>query len=320
MRRLHPNPRRRGYVPLWAALLLAAITVVVLIVWTIRSMSSETSDGRQTIVFWGAQQLGEDIYAVVNQFEKLPENCDANGKPKYKIILGTATSPDITSDQQRLLCAVAGEVPPDVVWFDRFAIGEWAARDALENLKPYIAAQKKDDPHFLDLSEYYQWAIKETSYSRPGTQDEPGIYGVPLDVDLRVLFCNSDLLRQEGLVDPKTKQPQPPRTWEELRDYANRLTRYKRAGDKNSGIARLGFGPNFGNSWLYMYLFQAGGNTMSPDRTKVTLDSPPVARRCATWRMCMTILADTRRSIHFRDFKRPFKVGRWIRFSTARSR
>src|SRR5437762_1140432 len=120
---------RRGYIPLWMALLLAAIVVVLLAIWTIRSMSTETSDGRQTIVFWGAIQLGEDIYAVVNQFEHLPENLDANGHPKYKIILGTATSPSITEDQQRLLCAVSGGVPPDVVWFDRFAIGEWAARD-----------------------------------------------------------------------------------------------------------------------------------------------------------------------------------------------
>jgi multiple sugar transport system permease protein len=278
MRHVDSQSRHRGYVPLWTALLVAVIAIVALTVWTIRSMSPETSDGRQTIVFWGAQQLGEDIYAVVNQFEKLPENCDANGKPKYKIILGTATSPDITSDQQRLLCAVAGEVPPDVVWFDRFAIGEWAARDALENLKPYLAAQKKDDPYYLNLDDYYQWAVKETSYARPGSHDEPGIYGVPLDVDIRVLFINSDLLRQEGLVDPKTKQPKAPSTWEELRDYANRLTRYKRPGDKTSGIARLGFGPNFGNSWLYMYAWQAGGELMNADRTKVTLDSPPVVR------------------------------------------
>src|SRR5207249_4198575 len=92
------------------------------------------------------------------------------------------------------------------------------------------------------------------------------------------LFCNSDLLRQEGLVDPVTKKPRAPATWEELRHYANVLTRYKTPGEKSSGIARLGFGPNFGNSWLYMYAWQAGGELMNADRTKVTLDSAPVAR------------------------------------------
>jgi multiple sugar transport system permease protein len=261
------------------AALLAALLVIVLSIWTWRSMSSDTSDGRETIVFWGAQLMGEDIYAVIGQFERLPENLDPRtGKPKYKVVLGNATSPDITGDAQRLLCAVAGGVPPDVVFFDRFAIGEWAGRDALENLLPYVRAQRTNDPHRLDLSEYYNWAIQETSYRRPGSNDEPGIYGIPLGVDMRVLFCNADLLRQEGLVDPQTREPKPPRTWEELREYANALTRYKRPNDKSSGIARLGFAPNFGNSWLYMYAWQAGGELMSEDRKKVTLDSPPVVR------------------------------------------
>ena len=268
---------RRGYLPLWMAVVLALLVIVALSFWTMQSMSSETPDGRQTIVFWGAIQLGEDIYAVINQFEHLPENLDANGHPRYRVIMGTATSPDPTSDEQRLLCAVAGKVPPDVVWFDRFAIGEWASRNALENLSPYIAQQKKDDPNRLDLSEFYDWAIKETSYRRPGTNDTPGIYGIPLDVDLRLLFCNSDLLRQEGLVDAKGR-PQPPRTWEELRQYANALTRFNRAGDKSSGIARLGFAPNYGNSWLYMFAWEAGGQFMNADRTKVTLDAPPNVR------------------------------------------
>jgi multiple sugar transport system permease protein len=314
-----PTPRRhRGYIPLWMALLLAAVVVALLAIWTIRSMSTETSDGRQTIVFWGAIQLGEDIYAVVNQFEHLPENLDANGHPKYKVVLGTATSPSITEDQQRLLCAVSGGVPPDVVWFDRFAIGEWAARDALENLKPYIDAQKKDDPYRLDLSEFYNWAIKETSYARPGSKDEPGIYGVPLDVDLRVLFCNSDLLRQEGLVDPKTKQPRPPATWEELRQYANVLTRYKRPGDKSSGIARLGFGPNFGNSWLYLYSWQAGGELMNPERTKVTLDSPPVRRALRYMADVYDDLGGYEQVDAFQAYQKAFAAGPLDSFLTGR--
>jgi hypothetical protein len=78
------------------ALVLAVIVVAVLAIWTVRSMSSETADGRERFVFRGAQKLGEDIYAVINQFEHLRENLDpATGKPKYKVILGNATSPDV---------------------------------------------------------------------------------------------------------------------------------------------------------------------------------------------------------------------------------
>jgi multiple sugar transport system permease protein len=59
-----------------------------------------------------------------------------------------------------------------------------------------------------------------------------------------------------------------------LRAAANKLTVRNSAG----GITRLGFAPNYGNSWLYMYAWQAGGNMLSSDGTKVTMDSPPVRR------------------------------------------
>ena len=181
------------------AFFLAGLLVVALALWTKHSMSSETGDGRQMIFFWSDLSFGDDIYAVVDQFEHLPENLDpSTGKPKYKVVMGTATSRDVTSDGQRLLCTVAGEVPPDVVFFDRFAIGEWASRGALQNLLPYIKSQRADDRFRLNLLEYYKWTIEETSYRPPGSNEEAGVYGVPLDVDMRLLFCNCDLLRRRG--------------------------------------------------------------------------------------------------------------------------
>ena len=40
----------------------------------------------------------------------------------------------------------------------------------------------------------------------------------------------------------------------------------------------LGFGPNYGNSWLYIYAWEAGGEFMNLDRTRVTLDRPEIIR------------------------------------------
>jgi multiple sugar transport system permease protein len=266
-------------IPLWMTVCLSVLLLILLALWTRQSMSSATTDGRQTIVFWGGRNdvLGEDVYTAIHQFEQTHLD-PKTGRPKYKVIMGSATSPDITSDAQRMLCAVAGGVPPDVVWFDRFAIGEWAGRDALTDLTPFLNAQKPDDPYRINLDDYFHWAVEETSYKRPGTPGPRKIYGIAANTDLRLLFSNADLLRQEGFVDPVTHQPRPPKTWAELKDYALRLTRFKRPHDPSSGIARLGFAPNFGNSWLYLYAWQAGGQLMNDDRTKVTLDSPPVVR------------------------------------------
>ena len=251
------------------ALALLACLVALLAWWTHWSASDVLPDGREKIVFWGSTALGDDIYTLIYRFEQ--------ANPHYKVVMGTAAARDLTGDAQRLLCAVAGGVPPDLVWFDRFAIGEWAGRGALEDLNPYLDGQSAGDRYRLNLNEYYDWPVKEASYAPPGSGQKPGIFGIPTGVDIRVLYCNADLLRQEGLVDDKM-QPRPPRNWDELRQYSSRLTRYIRPGDKSSGLSRLGFGPNYGNSWLYIYAWQAGGELMSADRTRVTLDSPPVVR------------------------------------------
>jgi multiple sugar transport system permease protein len=237
--------------------------------WTHNSTHDDTTDGRETIVFWGHPSLTDEIYTAIHRFEQR--------FPKYKVVMSTPAAQDVTGDAQRLLCAISGGVPPDIVYFDRFAIGEWAARNALLDLTPRLEAQKHDDPYRIDLSQYYDWAVKEASYRPPGSNEPFKIYGVPLTVDVRVLWINSNVFRSAGLVDEKG-DPRPPKDWDELREYANKLTLYYTPGDKHSGIQRLGFGPNYGNSWLYLYAWQAGGEMMNPDRTKITMTSPPVVR------------------------------------------
>jgi ABC-type glycerol-3-phosphate transport system substrate-binding protein len=38
----------------------------------------------------------------------------------------------------------------------------------------------------------------------------------------------------------------------------------------------LGFAPNYGNAWLYLYAWMRGGEFLSADRRHVTLNTPPV--------------------------------------------
>ncbi|MEA2708184.1 MAG: multiple sugar transport system permease protein [Phycisphaerales bacterium] len=232
-------------------------------------------DTRTEIVFWGHPQIGDEIYTLLHAFERK--------NPQYKVTMGSAVALDITGDSQRLLCTIAGGVPPDVVWFDRFAIGEWAGRDALTDLTPLLAAQKKDDPYRIDTSQYFSWSIEEASYRAPGAgaQTASKVFGIPSEADVRIFYANANLLRQANLVDPKSGEPVLPKNWDQLSDYAKRLTRYKVANDPSSGIERLGFAPNVGNSWLYLYAWQAGGEFLDSTRTKCTLDAPENVRALA---------------------------------------
>jgi multiple sugar transport system permease protein len=258
--------RHRGQIPLWSAIVLAVIFVIAVIAWTWHSTHGSSGDTRQEIVFWNAGIIDKDnIYALIHQFEL--------ANPQYRVTASTSVSPDVTGDAQRLLSSVAGGVPPDVVVFDRFAIGEWAGRAALTDLDPYLAAQKADDPYRIKLGDYYKFTLEEARYRRPGTTGHAGLYGIPTGVDIRLLYSNVNQLKQAGLVD-EHGDARPPKTWSELHKDAVLLTQHFPDG----AIKRLGFAPNFGNSWLYMYVFQAGGNLLSPDGKTVTLSSPPVVK------------------------------------------
>jgi multiple sugar transport system permease protein len=258
--------RKSAQAPLWVVVLLAVMGAIAAAVWTWQSTRPARPDGRREIVLWGGTDLGVDIWTVLRDFEL--------EHPQYKVTLSNAVARDFTGDAQRLMCAIAGGVPPDVVRFDRFAIGEWAGRGSLEDLTPWLEAQDKSDPLFLDLRDYYPFTLDEASYRPPGSSEPKRLFGIPTNVDARFMVCNADHLRQQGFYDPTTRQPRVPRTWDELRHYATALTRH----DDRGRLTRLGFAPNFGNSWLYLYAFQAGGDMLSEDGTRATMTSPPVVR------------------------------------------
>ena len=153
---------------------------------------------------------------------------------------------------QKLMTAIAGRVPPDVVRQDRFTIGDWASRDAFRPLDDLI---RRDGVRARD---FYPACWAEAVY-RGRT------YAIPHGTDDRALYWNRELFRQAGL-DPD----RPPRTWEELLDYAVRLTKRRPDGS----YEQIGFIPNYGNSWLYLYSWQMGGEFMSPDGRTCTLDNP----------------------------------------------
>ena len=97
------------------------------------------------------------------------------------------------------------------------------------------------------------------------------VYAIPNSTDNRALYYNEALLERAGLVDEHGRAL-PPRTWKELQQYSIRLTEY----DADGQMSRLGFAPNFGNSWLYIYGWLNGGKFMSSDGRICTLNEPRI--------------------------------------------
>ena len=251
----------------WKVILAAAVIGALLwFLYPSRQLTGPRPEGVVEIFFMGpGGPIGGAMADAVRQFEKESGEAHARdpSKPIYRVISGQDAARDQTADPTRFLISVAGGEPPDVIYFDRFAVGGWAARGAFEPLDGYIqrdrAAGRPDVPVSQD---FYPACWKEAMY-------DGRVYAIPNDTDDRVLFYNKDLLVRAGLVDEKGKA-RPPRDWDELKAYAVRLTER----DERGRLKVLGFAPLFGNGGFYTFAWMNGGEFMSPDGRRCTLNDP----------------------------------------------
>lgn len=146
----------------------------------------------------------------------------------------------------RLTTQVAGGNPPDSVYLDMSSVVDYASRDALVDLGPYIEksiAVKRDD---------YVGAFLES------TLWEDQVYGLPYDGETTGLFYRKDLFEAAGIAEP-------PKTWDELQAAAEALT-------KDGQYGYIIFAPEAAYYW-YPYLWQNGGEIMSADGTQIEFNS-----------------------------------------------
>lgn len=246
MRRLSRIPTNRISLVVWLA---AVVPLVVVAAGSFSGCASSSRDERVTLVVWGVQLSDETKYdeARVAEFERR--------NPDIRVSMLSMGAGGM--NPQKLMTAIVGNAPPDVVHQDRFTIGDWASRDTFRPLNDLIE-RDRDKSLGVRAEDYYPATWDEATY-------RDNVFAIPSGCDDRALFYNREAFREAGL-DPD----RPPRTWEELREYAKKLTSYNRDGT----FRRAGFIPNFGNSWLYLYSWQNCGEFMSEDGTTCTMDNP----------------------------------------------
>ncbi len=266
---------RRARMKLWKPLLaLLALGLALWILSPARSIPHEP--GVVEINYLGDN--GPNSAAVADairifETESRQRHAQDSNFPIYRVITGQNASRDFTADPTRFLVSVAGGQPPDLILFDRYAISEWSARGAFTKLDRFIARDGASGNRDAILPEnYYKSCWEEVGYTDPITGDR-GTYGVPERVDDRALFYNKDLLKRAGFVDERG-EARPPATWEELEAMAPKLTER----DERGVIQRLGFAPNYGNAWLYIYSWMNGGAFMSADAKTCTMNTSPVVQ------------------------------------------
>lgn len=153
-----------------------------------------------------------------------------------------------------ITAAAAAGTPPHVVDFDRFQVATYAVKRMWQPLDEFV---KKDK---YELKKFVPAVLEEAMGF------DKKLYGLPRSTDARMIYWNKESFQEAGL-DPE----KPPATWDELKQYAIRLTR--RGG--STGLEKLGFHTEEGQSHYHIFAWQAGGSFQTSDGKKATLPTGP---------------------------------------------
>lgn len=209
---------------------------ILLVLLAMLPLGSLVAQERTEIVLWG-DWTGEgetQINAMVTLYNESQDQVTVTYVPTQDLIT-------------RFLTAATSGDAPDVIIWDRWRTSLYGPRGVLLPINDFMAADG------LTPEMFFTEAVRELSV---GDQ----IYGLPLTVDARALFYNSDLLEAAGI--------EPPTTWEELRAAAAALT--QRSED---GVLEVS-GFTVSDVGLFnMYLQQAGGSILTEDNTQTNFNN-----------------------------------------------
>lgn len=156
--------------------------------------------------------------------------------------------------REKLLTQFAGGSAPDVFFLRDFDLPQFAQKEALLPLDPFIAR----DPAFQRGDVYPQlldaYTFQDTLYALPGSSTT------------RVLYFNTRLFDEAGVPYPTAEW-----TWRELLDAARRLTKRDARGIvRQYGVT---FYLDSADGWL-LWILQNGGRLFNAEKTRCVINAP----------------------------------------------
>lgn len=215
---------------------LVWLVVATIVVFSTLAYSAE----KVTIDYWSVFAERGEMIRLIDEFNK------ANPNINVKAITAKAGK-----FHEKLIVAIAGGVPPDLADITCEEVVNWAINGAIQPLTKFL---ERDG---IDPAEtWFPYSIN-TNYWKGE------LYEVPYQANLWGLFYNKVLFKEVGL-DPD----QPPRTFAELDEYAEKIT----LRDTQGKYERLGFVPWSGPIFLINYIWMFGGELWDPEAFEVTVN------------------------------------------------
>jgi multiple sugar transport system substrate-binding protein len=203
-----------------------------------------------TITLW-MQNAGDDLNrqqemmgALISQFEK-------ESGIRVELEIGNWTE----ASRKWMLVATGGDHPDvgDMFWaWSNIQIGKG-------KYGPLPLDQYKDQLHH---ERFIPAALADVTYNGH-------VYGIPWRIDIRPLLYRTDLFAEAGIAAP-------PDTWNDLVTYGKKLT--KKGADGRIELAGIGIGQGVksdSQDFLH-WMWQGGGEAMTPDGKTATLNTREV--------------------------------------------
>lgn len=223
------------------------IVILLVISITLVALSAIACAKPATLVVWTWRAAGDQSIGYDNQFERFQKKY-----PDIKINLVRVPWNDYWT---KLIPSIMAGTGPDV-FLGFGANTTYFVRDAgiWEPIPSTVFTTGWIEKNFI--STVKMWKRNDRYYSLP---DEAAALG---------LFYNPDHFKEVGL-DPD----RPPRTWDELREYAIKLTKRDAKGKiTRSGLALMLNDNDFQVTW-YTLLMQMGGSVIDSKTGKCVLNS-----------------------------------------------
>ncbi|MCU7496659.1 MAG: ABC transporter substrate-binding protein [Ignavibacteria bacterium] len=242
--------------------------------FTLASCGSKSRDeGKIVITFWHSfvSNTIPALNELIERFEK--------EHPNIKIKAQYVPSGDPLI--QKLVTAIQSHTAPDIAWIHSDYMDKLVEADAIYPMDYFTKGS--DGLTRDELNDIFPPLLQSARW-------RDTLYALPMECTTLALLYNKTLFRQAGL-DPN----HPPKDWNELREYARKLTLDKNHDGK---IDQYGFYvPVFPASgplsiWMILqwepYLWQAGGRVINPEQTRVEFNSQAGVKALLLWKELYT--------------------------------
>ncbi|MCK6562995.1 ABC transporter substrate-binding protein [candidate division KSB1 bacterium] len=233
------------------------------------SRDKDQTENKTIITFWHSF-----VASTIPSLEELIKKFEAE-HPGIKIKAQYVPTGDALV--QKLITAIQSQTAPDISWIHADFLDKLVEARAVYRLEEFVKG-----PNGLtneEINDIFAPLLQAASW-------RDTLYAMPMEATSLALLYNKELFRQAGL-DPN----HPPQNWEELREFAQKLTIDKNGDGKfdQHGFLVPVF-PASGdlNIWMILqwtpFLWQAGGYEINLEQTAVLFNSEAGVQALTLWK------------------------------------